>query len=611
MQSRKLSIVVSVLLALVGVLIPAALLAARTALAKEARSIAGSTVVTGGAYVPGTTALFCGTAVNASTDVEWLDAVTVTFPSGWTPVCHWQAANDSGEHPVAFDCIAAGNSVSYLDNDGDYGEVYDGCSWSFCVALNVPGGASGSQSVLWALSGDDYGTPPHEVNGAVTIYEGGLLDGSVLDAETGGVDPTCTEATVAIEPAGLNVGVDPGTGQYGPAALATGAYNASASAPGYSVGGPEVVNIASGVTTTQDFHLWRPVIEVAPTDFVSVTTVISKVTVHGLTIANAGHEPLEYEILEGGSDLPWVWEDPISGTIPSLSETLIDVSFHCTAIGDCAGGLQILHGGPCQPPVEVPILLHCSPDWRKTVDGDEWSPEIEVTVETSDTMKIVDVLTTTTSFDLVEFWDPSRLLLLDFDWVGGSVTVGDGSFEWSVTAPSGPVTLTKWFHVEPSTWTETTVDEELSIAGMEFERSVPVFKLPTILWVDGPETVGFEAGGEVTFTLLYGNLGGYENQVMVRGEFPDGAPFVESVPPADRSGSAGEWAEWDVGDLGKNSEGGIEVTVATPGEAPLCHRIGILGWIHNHVGDPVDEVLIDLLHVPCYEIHTPLVLKNY
>jgi hypothetical protein len=612
MLSRRLSILVGVFLALVGVLIPAGLLAARTALAKESQSIAGSTVMTGGGYVPGTTALFCGTAVNASTDTEWLDAVSLTFPSGWTPACDWQAADDSAGHPVAFDCIAAGNSVSYLDNDGGFGEVYDGCSWSFCVALNVPGGASGSQSVAWALSGDGYGALPHEVNGSVTVYEGGLLAGSVVDAETGDVDPTCTQATVAIEPAGLNVGVDPGTGDYGPVALATGSYDASASAPGYSVSGPTGVGVTSGATTTQDFHLWRPMIEVAPADFVSVTAVISEETVHGLTIANVGHQPLEYEILETGFDLPWVWEDPITGTMPALSETPIDVSFHCTAIGDCEGGLQILHNDPCQPSIEVPIVLHCSPDWRKSVNGDEWTPELEVTVEVSDTIVIQDVLSTTVGFELNESWDGGCLSLLDCQPVGGIVTPGAGdSLVWSVASPSGPVTLTKVFHVEPSTWAETMIEEVLLIGGTEFVRSVPIFKVLPILWIDGPETVEFEAGGEVTFTLLYGNLGGYENLVMARAEFPDGAPFVGSVPPADRTGSAGEWAEWDIGDLTKNSEGGIEVTVSTPGESPLCHRMGVFGRIHNHVGSPVDEVQIDLLHAPCYEVRTPLVLKNY
>jgi hypothetical protein len=611
MQSGKLSILVSIVLALLGVLFAAALLAAGTALAKAPQSIGGSTVTTGGGYVPGRSALFCATALNASTDLEWLDAVTLTFPSVWTPVCDWQAATDSCGNPVGFDCIAAANGISYLDNDDGYGEVYHGCSWSFCLTLNVPGGASGFQPITWTLSGDEYGSPPHYVASVELIDEGGLLDGSVLDAETGAVDPTCTGATVGIEPGGLNIPVQPGTGQYGPVALATGTYNASAWAPGYSVGGPTVVGVASGMTTTQDFHLWRPVIEVAPTDFVSVTAVISKETVHGLTIANVGHQPLEFEISEGEPELPWVWEDPISGTIPGLSEAPIAVSFHCTEISHYEGGLQILHGDPCLPPIEVPIVIHCSPDWRKLVNGEEWTPDIEVTVDTSDTIQIQDVLSTSVGFDLNEFWDPSRLSLLDYDWIGGDVTVEDGSFLWSAASPSGPMTLTKWFHAEPCTWTETTISEELLIGGLGFARPVPVFKVPPVLWIDGPETREFEAGEVVSFTLLYGNLGGYENQVMVRSEFPDGASFVGSVPSADRVGPADEWAEWDVGDLPKNAEAGIEVTVDTAGELPLCARIPIFGRIHNHLGQPVDEVLVDLLHAPCHQIYVPLVFKNY
>jgi hypothetical protein len=394
-------------------------------------------------------------------------------------------------------------------------------------------------------------------------------------------------------------------------ALATGSYDATAWAPGYSFGGPTGVGVTSGMTTTQDFLLWRPVIEVAPTDFVSITAVISKETVYGLTIANAGHQPLEFEIFEGPSDLPWASEDPISGTIPGLSEVLVDVSFHCTEIGDHEGLLEILHDDPCQPPIEVPIVLHCSPDWRKLVGGEEWTPEIEVTVEVSDTIEIVDVITAPVSFGLVESWDPERLHLLGWDTVGGSVVVGDGVLLWSEGSPAGPVTLTKWFHVEPSTWAETTIGEDLIIGGIGFARPVPLFKVGPGLWIDGPETVGFEAGHTVSFTLLYGNLGGYENNVMVRGEFADGASFVGSVPPASRVGPADEWAEWDFGDLSTNAEAGIEVTVATAGEFPLCARIPVFGRIHNHLGEPVDEVLVGLLHMPCHQVYDPLVLKYY
>jgi hypothetical protein len=610
MQSGKLSMLVSIVLALVGVLFAAALLAAGTAVAKAPQSIEGSTVATGGGYVPGRSAFFCATALNASTDLEWLDAVSLTFPSGWIPVCDWQAATDSCENPVAFDCIAAGQIIQYLDNDGGYGEVYGGCNWSFCLTLNAPGGASGSQSVAWALSGEVYGSPPHDVNGVDSIYEGGLLDGSVLDAETGAVDPTCTQATVGIEPGGLNVGAEPATGQYGPVALVAGTYNASAGAPGYSVGGPTLVAVTSGMTTTQDFHLWRPVIEVGPTDFVSVTGVVGQVMSRGLTIANAGHQPMEFEIVEGEADVPWVWEDPFSGTIPGPGELPIDIRFDCPEIGDHEAGLQIVHGDPCQPPIEVPIVLHCPADWRKWVNGDEWTPEIEVTVDTSDTIQIQDVLSTSVGFDLNEFWDPSRLSLLDYDSIGGDVTVEDGSFLWSAASPSGPMTLTKVFHVEPCTWTETTISEELLIGGLGFARSVPIFKTPPVLWIDGPGTVGFEAGEVVSFTLLYGNLGGYENGVMVRGEFPDAAPYVGSDPSANAVGPGGAWAEWNVGDLAKNLEAGIEVAVATAGELPSCARLPVFGRIHNHVDQPVGEVLVDLLHVPC-QIYVPLVVKNY
>ncbi len=137
----------------------------------EVNSIAGSTVTGSDCYQPGDTATLCFTAHNASPDLEWLDAVTLTFPAAWTVACNSQDATDSGGHTVAFTCTAAGNKVSYTDNDGGFGEIYDGEQWGFCADVTVPASASGVQSVDWALSGDDNEDPPHDVNGTLDIAQ--------------------------------------------------------------------------------------------------------------------------------------------------------------------------------------------------------------------------------------------------------------------------------------------------------------------------------------------------------------------------------------------------------------------------------------------------------
>jgi uncharacterized repeat protein (TIGR01451 family) len=191
----------------------------------------------------------------------------------------------------------------------------------------------------------------------------GWLEGQVMDSELGDTVPPCTEAMVHIEPGGLDIPADPVTGYYGPEELEPGVYDVSASAPGFSTETASSVTVAAGLTTTQDFNLWRPVIGVTPTDFISATAVISEPVTYPLTIRDDGHEPLEFEIMEGADpwvDLPWVSEDPIMGTIPGPGELGIDVTFHCTEEGDHSGTLRIVHNDPCEEPFEVPIVLHCS-----------------------------------------------------------------------------------------------------------------------------------------------------------------------------------------------------------------------------------------------------------
>jgi len=127
--------------------------------------------------------------------------------------------------------------------------------------------------------------------------ERGWLDGYVMDSETGDVDPTCTDAVVHIEPGNLDFLVDPLTGYFGPVELISGTYTVDATAPGYSLE-TEVVDVIDQMTTTVDFNLWRPVISVEPTDFVSVPVLIDVPTTFPMVISNVGHLPLDFEIFE-------------------------------------------------------------------------------------------------------------------------------------------------------------------------------------------------------------------------------------------------------------------------------------------------------------------------
>jgi hypothetical protein len=92
-------------------------------------------------------------------------------------------------------------------------------------------------------------------------------------------------------------------------------------------------------------------------------------------------------------------------------------------------------------------------------------------VVVSDTITISDALQCNFFYDwdLVEYWDPSVLSLLDQDSSHGDVVAGTGNLEWSggdpvKVAPGVWVTLTKTLHVDDHEWIETLIEETLDIS---------------------------------------------------------------------------------------------------------------------------------------------------
>ncbi|MGD9048328.1 MAG: GEVED domain-containing protein, partial [Anaerolineae bacterium] len=106
--------------------------------------------------------------------------------------------------------------------------------------------------------------------------------------------------------------------------------------------------------------------------------------------------------------------------------------------------------------------------WDKWINGIPWeSPGIDITVQTTDTIQVVDVIRLDPSrpFSLTETWNPEHLGWVDYAIeppMGAQPEVGNGIFTWDVP-PGHPevLVLTKWFHVEPCTWRSTTLVEEL------------------------------------------------------------------------------------------------------------------------------------------------------
>jgi hypothetical protein len=144
------------------------------ALAEEGSTgdITGSTLtITPGIYWEGASNVYTITAYNGSDDEDCLDGITITFPMNWVVTGAFSDAYDSCySEPVDFDIVGLySNEIAFVDNNGEYGEVYEGCSWGAIITATVPDGTSGQEEADWWISTDEYGDPPYELTGTVQL----------------------------------------------------------------------------------------------------------------------------------------------------------------------------------------------------------------------------------------------------------------------------------------------------------------------------------------------------------------------------------------------------------------------------------------------------------
>jgi hypothetical protein len=209
-----------------------------------------------------------------------------------------------------------------------------------------------------------------------------------------------------------------------------------------------------------------------------------------------------------------------------------------------------------------------------------------------------DVITAFEAFTLTESWNPAQLSLIDWNVYPpvGEVITGVGSLK--AVGPAGPpevVTVTKWFHVQPCDWITTTLEEGLAVEGEPpFPiRPVTILKQPAELWITSEHGDQAAAGTVASFTLRYGNTGGYENDVMIRSEVPITAPIIHAEPIPDRVWMDGQRAEWDVGDLATDDQNRIDVYVFVDETVTDGSTITIWDGILDHLEAVQDDTLIE------------------
>jgi hypothetical protein len=237
--------------------------------------------------------------------------------------------------------------------------------------------------------------------------------------------------------------------------------------------------------------------------------------------------------------------------------------------------------------------------WGKWVDGHPWTATLSVTTETSGTFQVTDVITSRLPFTLTERWDAAHLRLADVrvepppavvEAAAGVMTFTSGS------AAPDVVTVTKTFQARPCTWVETVVSETVHFESQApQQRTFTVTKEPPVLEVTGPPApVEVYAGSVASFTLSYGNFGGYENAASVVSQFPISATFLFALPPADAVSGARDRATWHVGDLMRDETGTIDVYALISETVPASQTMVVEARIHNHIGDLALQVPVEL-----------------
>ncbi|MFC1683398.1 hypothetical protein ACFL0G_04245, partial [Candidatus Zixiibacteriota bacterium] len=120
---------------------------------------------------PGETGIWYFRVTNSSPDLEWLDLIEMDFPPGITV----NASSDFlNQVTIGSDLIYDGTTgdgalVQWTDNDGGFGEIYDGDWAAASLSITVSPTFTGDVSIDYHVSGDDFGAVPHDIVGTVVI----------------------------------------------------------------------------------------------------------------------------------------------------------------------------------------------------------------------------------------------------------------------------------------------------------------------------------------------------------------------------------------------------------------------------------------------------------
>ncbi len=157
-------------------------------------------------YIPGGSGTFTFTCTNASSDTEWIDSVAITFPAGVTVTGSTDMDVVGQTRYLEYDGTTGdGVTVSFGNWNGGYGNIYSTDVAEADISLSFDAGLSGPLTIDYHISGDEWGSPPHDVNGSVMLNTGNPLENWLsVDVSGGVIGPQGNQAVqVCFNSAGL------------------------------------------------------------------------------------------------------------------------------------------------------------------------------------------------------------------------------------------------------------------------------------------------------------------------------------------------------------------------------------------------------------------------
>jgi hypothetical protein len=134
------------------------------------REIDGAYVEALDSYKPGMTMDITFHAANASSDAEWIDEIVLYFPLECDVITSTDFEVVGQTRYLEYEGqTGPGATVVYWNWDGGYGNMYSSDEALATVTIAFDPEKADDISMMYTMSGDDWGDPPHDITGYLTI----------------------------------------------------------------------------------------------------------------------------------------------------------------------------------------------------------------------------------------------------------------------------------------------------------------------------------------------------------------------------------------------------------------------------------------------------------